>query len=78
MRSAEQADWEVMFAAREDMRCEQVVTLAEQEKSRVWVMRTRDFSTWKKELEFCDWLVGQWRGEWEDALGGGERRAGMT
>lgn len=42
-----------MLLAREVMRVEHVWTLAEQEASRVWVMRTRDLEAWKKEFEFC-------------------------
>lgn len=52
-RSTEQASVEVMFEANDDMRFEHDCALAEQEASRVWVMRTRDLEAWKKELEFC-------------------------
>lgn len=52
MRSDEQAEEEVRFVAKEFMRVVQIVTLAAQVASRVWEMRTRDFSTWKKEMEF--------------------------
>ena len=42
-----------MLEANDDMRFEHDCALAEQEASRVWVMRTRDLEAWKKELEFC-------------------------
>lgn len=52
-RSTEQAVVEVMLEAIEDISVEHDCALAEQEASRVWVMRTRDLEAWKKELEFC-------------------------
>jgi hypothetical protein len=41
-----------MFEARLFMRVVQVLTLAAQVASRVWVMRRTDLEAWKKELEF--------------------------
>jgi hypothetical protein len=51
-RSDAQADSEVMFVARAEKRAPQVVALAEQVASRVWVMRVMDLEAWKKEFEF--------------------------
>jgi hypothetical protein len=41
-----------MLEARLFMRVVQVLTLAAQVASRVWVMRRTDLEAWKKELEF--------------------------
>ncbi len=41
-----------MLLAKAAISLEHVVTFAAQEKSRVWVIRTRDFEAWKNELEF--------------------------
>jgi len=44
-------DWMMLFA-KEVINFEQVVTLAPHVASRVWLIRTRFFSAWKKEREF--------------------------
>ena len=51
-RSELHAEVWVMLFAKEDINCEQEVTLAAHVASRVWVIWTRDFSAWKKEREF--------------------------
>jgi hypothetical protein len=43
----------VRFDAKVDINFEQVVRFALHVASRVWVIRRRDFSAWKKETEFC-------------------------
>lgn len=42
----------VRFDAKVDISFVQVVRFALHVASRVWVIRTRDFSAWKKETEF--------------------------
>jgi hypothetical protein len=43
----------VRLSARFDMRFVQLSTLARQVASRTWLMRTTDFSAWKKDWEVC-------------------------
>jgi len=62
-----------MFEAKSAINGTHIVWLAEQVASRVWVIRTKDFSAWKKDIEF--WRRSEkGRHDWKVEL---ERKSAM-